>query len=204
MINGRLFLVSLVLMLGACAAQAPVPEDRFYQLELAGPATTVGEPLLRGGLKVDAVAADPLRSGRAVLYRDTRKPLELQRYHYEFWVDQPPRIVQQALANYLHQSGVVDFVDGANHRSRADYTLETRLQRFEQVIDGDRARVEVELDARLYSNGTGSILWANVYRQRQDSRDRYMHAAAEAMQVALAQIFDSLLADIGATDPDPR
>jgi len=191
--------LALVFVLAGCGSTGPVPEDRFYQLQTNVSATPVlPGPVLRGGLRVDHVMADPLRSGRAVLYRNMRKPLELKRYHYEFWIDQPPRMIQQALLNYLRSSGVADSVQDDTRHVSADYHLRTRLLRFELVEGDGTPGVELELEVALYSKRSGSLLWTGVYLQQQESNGKTMHTSALAMQKALEAVLESLLADLAA------
>ena len=139
-----------------------------------------------------------------MLYRDAVKPLELQRYHYEFWVDQPPRMVHRALLRYLRASGVGDTVVDGGDRADAAYRLRVRLMRFEQVMHRTSSGVEVELGISLYSERSGSLEWSEVYLQRQDSDGRDMHATAQAMQKALEHIFQSLAGDLAALDDKHR
>ncbi len=133
--NRRILNLLMLLLLGGCASTTPVPEDRFFRVNPVHPHRVLSEPALTGGLAVDYMQADPLRSGRAVLYSDSRQPLQLQRYHYEFWVDQPPRMVRQALAAYLRETGVADAVVDIDSRTNSAYRLGTRLLKFEQVLD---------------------------------------------------------------------
>jgi hypothetical protein len=84
----------LSLVVAACAPTGPVSEGRFCHLYPAHPRKALSKAVLAGGLTVDYGQADPLRSGRAVLYGDHRQLLRLKRYRYEFWVDQPPRMVR--------------------------------------------------------------------------------------------------------------
>jgi ABC-type uncharacterized transport system auxiliary subunit len=155
------------------------------------------------GLDVDKVSADPLRSGRAVLYRDSRKPLEVKRYHYEFWVDQPPRMVHQALVDYLRASGVADPTDGESRPADGNYALKAHLKRFDRVVGAGRPKVEIELQTTVYANGSGLPLWTNNYLHQQESDTGDMHATAAAMQTALANIFASMVEDLAAIGPVP-
>lgn len=191
-------LVLLLLVLGGCAATAPVPEDRFYHLNPVHPQQTLSEPVLTGGLAVDYVQADPLRSGRAILYSDSRKPLQLQRYHYEFWVDQPPRMVRQALASYLREAGVADQVVEIDARSDSAYRLRIRLLKFEQILNKDSATVELAMEVGLSTGSSEVPLWTRVYEQSQASASRQMHDTASAIQVALEALFAGLQADLAA------
>ncbi|HED18671.1 MAG TPA: hypothetical protein ENI74_04110 [Gammaproteobacteria bacterium] len=197
--------LALVFILAGCGSTGPVPEDRFYQLQTnVSVASVLPQPVLHGGLRVDPIVADPLRGGRAVLYRDMRKPLELQRYHYEFWVDQPPRMIHQVLLHYLRSSGVADSVQDDSRRVKTDYRLSTRLLRFERVVRDGAPKVELELEVSLYSERSGSLLWTGTYLQQQESNGKDMHASARAMQDALEAVLESLLADLSAFKAETR
>ena len=193
--------LALVFIVAGCAGTGPVPEDRFYQLQTNVSATrVVPQPVLHGGLRVDYMIADPLRSGRAVLYRDVRRPLELQRYHYEFWVEQPPRMIHQAMLHYLRSSGIADIVQDDSRHTAADYRLYTRLLRFERVVGDGVPKVEFELEATLYSEHSGSALWTGIYLQQQESDGKDMHASTRAMQKALEAVLETLVADLATLE----
>lgn len=196
----RFITVGLVLLvLAACSAGQPAPEDRFYDISPASPAAQA-RPSLTGGLSIALVEADPLRSGRAILYRHADRPLQLGRYHYEFWADQPPRMIRQALLETLRQSGVADRVEIGGRRPHFDYELAVRLLRFESLVESGRTLADVELEVVLRSTRDGNPLWTKVYRQQTASRSGDMHALADAMQQGLAQIFGQLIEDLKATN----
>ena len=186
-------------LLAACTSTSPVPEDRFYQLESATPAQVFPSPELLGGLEIDYTGADPLRSGRAVLYSENARPLQLKRYHYAYWVDQPPRMVRDQMVQYLRASGVADRVGNSGQRDTAAYRLKTQLLKFEQLRGGPKPEVVVELEASLERLPAESTLWISTYSQRQASDSEDVHALAEAMHAALEQVLHQLAHDISAT-----
>jgi ABC-type uncharacterized transport system auxiliary subunit len=186
--------------LPACVATGqPVPEDRFYQLDIDPPQTVADHARLDGTLRLEYIDADPLRSGRAVLFRDAGKPLQLQRYHYEFWVDQPPAMIYRALLEQLQSSGVAPQVLGSGQRGEAQYRMKARLQHFEEILGADTDLVEVELQVQLYDGASGNLLWSRTYLQKQPTGGNGMHATALAFQAALQAVFQDLLADVVAT-----
>lgn len=191
-------LLAFVVLLTACASSVPVPEDQFYQLEMNRPEHTLPSPLLTGGMEIDYTAADPLRSGRAVLYSDNSEPLRLQRYHYAFWIDQPPRLVHRELVNYLREGGAIDEVVEPGQRRASAYRLSTRLLKFEQYRSGGRVEVEVKMQASLQALSAGPVLWTHTYVQRQPANGTGMHATAAAMQAALTGVFRALQNDLTA------
>lgn len=186
----------LLLVLVGCTSTGPVPEDRFYRLDAVHPDHRLADPVLHGGLNVVYVRADPLRGGRAVLYSDSTQPLQLRRYHYEFWVDQPPRMLRRVLTSYLREAGIADSVVAGEGTADSAYSLQLSLLRFEQVLGGQKADVEVAVEATLSSGPGDSILWTRVYERRRTSHSRQMHDTATAMQAALADVFADLRADL--------
>jgi ABC-type uncharacterized transport system auxiliary subunit len=189
---------SLVAVLAGCAATSPLPEDRFFEFDVSSPEQMLSSPVLNGGLTVEPVMADPMRSGRAIVYRQNGKPLELRRYHYEFWVDEPPEMVRRALVSYLGRSGVADVVKDGNLRADTDYHLRTRLLRFEHLVGAAPPVFEVEVAVTLYSRRSDAVVLSKVYRQRQEAREGEMHTVALAMQTALDSVFHSVATDIGS------
>jgi len=187
----------VLLVLGACSANAPVPEDRFYELSPAMPARS-SEVYLTGGLSIARIGSDALRGGRAILYRDALRPLELGRFHYEFWAEKPPQMIQLALLDTLRQSGIADRVQADGRRSQFRYELDMKVRRFEALVDAGRTRADVELEAVLSMAGSEGPIWTKIYRQQIDARPGDMHALADAMQQGLEQIFEQLIGDLKA------
>lgn len=194
-----MLVLGVPLLLLACATGEPVPEDHFYQLEPVAPEQVFSSPVLMGGLEIDYTGADPLRSGRAVLYSENARPLQLQRYHYAYWVDQPPRLVHGQLVQYLRASGIADRVDDGGQHGKAAYRLKTNVLKFEQLRGGPVPEVVVELEASLEQQPKGHVLWTSVYSQRQTSDGDSIHAIAEAMHAALDQVLQALSRDLAAS-----
>jgi hypothetical protein len=63
--------------------------------------------------------------------------------------------------------------------------------------------VEIELQTTVYANGSRVPLWTNNYLHQQESDAGDMHATAAAMQIALANIFASMVEDLAAIGPVP-
>ena len=189
-------LLLLSFIMTGCSITTTAPEDHFYRVEPEFRGTREAEPRLDGTLVIDAVRADPLRSGRAVLFREQDKPLQLQRYHYSFWVEQPPRMVQQVLQQYIRNSGIAKSVQSDKTALRNPaYEIRPRLLRFEQVVGNDHPDVELEMEVVFRAYGSDTV-WARVYQQRLTADGNDMHATANAMQEALGQVFSEILKDL--------
>ncbi len=82
--------VVLLVMLAACAAQAPVPQDKYYRLQAIPAFQPLSSPVLSGVLEIERFMADGLTAGRPIVYVDAADPNQLREYHYHFGRRPPP------------------------------------------------------------------------------------------------------------------
>ena len=196
-----LYWPALALLLVSCAGQAPVPEDRFYELALSRPVGSSGQVPIDGAVEIAFTRADPLRNGRALLYRTASEPLRVQRYRYEYWIDQPPRMVHYALVKYLRTAGVARSVDSAGQGKRADYRLQTRLTGFEQLRGKTGVEALVSLEATLEKLPAGTVVWTKTYTAKSAAADQQMESSVQAMSLALQDILGALQTDLARETP---
>ena len=81
-------------VLAGCGAP-PVPDDHFYRLGEVSSTQKFAQPLIDGKLLVEMPLAAGIRRERAILYSEDPAHVELRRYHYHHWEDQPPRLLQR-------------------------------------------------------------------------------------------------------------
>jgi ABC-type uncharacterized transport system auxiliary subunit len=193
-----LAVIPLLLLLNGCAGRAPVPEDRFYQLEQPQPQSVLAKPVLTGGLEIGYTDADPLRSGRAILYNRVDEPLQVQRYHYEFWVDQPPRMVHQALLRYVRSAGLADAVNSVGQRNASAFRLQTHLLKFEQLRHANGNAASLALEVTLESLPSGAALWTKSYAVQRVADSDDIGASVRAMNQGLTELFGRLQADLAS------
>lgn len=171
-----------------CGGVARVPEDSFYRLTVAAPATRATTPALADGLVVQGGAAAPLYRDRAFLYSDPGAPARLQRYHYHYWTDSPPQLVQRGLADYLRAAGVAAPVllpeDGAAARNR----LRVDIERFEHVRGADNGRAEVALRITLTARDRGVLLQESLHAEAPVAGADFT-AVAAAYEQALTELY---------------
>ena len=154
----KLVLPAAALLLSACAGGARVPEDNFYRFEIAAPVTRMQAPALEGILSVQVGAAAPVYRDRAFLYSEAQAPERLQRYHYHYWTDTPPRLLQRSLADYLRAAGVATAVVLPEDAIDERYRLRVDIERFEHLRDRDGGEVSVGVSLTLSERGTGTLL----------------------------------------------
>ncbi|OOZ44691.1 hypothetical protein BOW37_05260 [Solemya velum gill symbiont] len=186
----------LASFLTACVSSlSPVPEDRYYRLsEVAG--KSLGRASLGGVLAIGTIENAGVYNERAILYSESTEPAKLQRYHYHFWTDAPPRLIQDHLAVYLRKASVANTV--VNDRGEVDWShlLSGKLRRFERIMDGSGSRVAVDMEFRLMHNHSRKALLVKDYDVEVEVAGDTVNDAVEAMTRALESIYGQLLADI--------
>jgi ABC-type uncharacterized transport system auxiliary subunit len=190
-----LLYILLVSLLTACASLSPVPEDRYYRLSEVA-AKSSGKASLGGVLAIGTIENAGIYNERAILYSDSAQPARLQRYHYHFWADAPPRLIQDHLAVYLRKAAAANTV--VNDRGEVDwnYLLSGKLRRFERVMEGTGSRVAVEMEFRLMHRHSRKALLVKDYVVEVDVAGETVNDAVEAITRALETIYGQLLADI--------
>lgn len=192
---GYLGLAALLMVaLTACSNRvAELPEDRFYRLP--EPTPVAAAPRFAGTLAVALPASDGLHNERAMLYAQHDRLLEIRRYHYFFWVQTPPRLVQEHLAEYLRRARVAEPVVLADGKVGSGLRLESRLIRFERIVGGTVPQVMVELELALRD---GADARRHRYRVLLPAQDGSVYASVEAFGQALEAIYARFLQEPGA------
>ena len=143
----------LVVFLSACIAQqAPVPQENYFRLVASGDGIG-GERLTDGLLMVEELHSDGVHAERALIYSDDSAHRKLNLYNYDFWSDPPTRLIQGYLVQRLRAAGAASQVMRYDINDNADLYVGGRLERFAQLIDGEQARVAVDIELRLSAAG---------------------------------------------------
>ena len=186
------FALSLV-VLSACGGGGPVPKDQFYRLSVTAPSDVRGAPYIDGLLVVDRPLTDGVTVERAIAYSDT--PNQLTQYAYHYWIDTPPRLVQQALVEYLRDSKIATAVVTPDHRALADYTLQGRITRFEHDRGATNSAV-IAAEFSLLRERDGKVLFLQAYEVRKEATDASVPAAVDAMSAAMTDLCGQVAHDL--------
>ena len=178
-------ILALSLWLGACGSVPPAPVDRFYRLlPVMVPASGKALPVT-----LQPFLGESLYAERSVVYAQTANPRQLRQYHYHLWLYPPAQMVESNLMDSLTQA--FDF----SRSKESDNVLEGRVLGFERVFSGKSSKAVVALEMRLVASGR--VLTNKVYKAEQTAADDSMGAFVEAMERALAKIYNELLTDLG-------
>ena len=172
----KLWLLVFVLMLSACGFSAGnIPADHFYRLPSPVPVNVVK------AVNVKSVQADGIYNERAILFVDKNYPLELNRYSYHFWAQNPSQLARIYLQGCLTDSGSAKSMD----ETRKVVQLSPVIESFERVLQNGQSEAVVKLR-----------ISQRVYEARVSSKTMEMHATVDAFGQALQEICVAIARDI--------
>lgn len=182
-------------LLGGCFNSAPpVPRDHYYRVLIPAPARN-DVPALLGVLEVSPLDADGLLRERPLLYSANGQSYDMQQHDYHYWIDPPPRMLQNQLIDYLRLSGLAATIVTPDLRVKADYKLSGRIKRLERLLGGGPPRVVAELELALVENTSNRLLLVRNYTAEVRSTDESVATSITAINTALSQIFERFLID---------
>ena len=191
-----ILLFLLVLNLSACSlGGGAVTQDHFYRLPEV---VLVNRGAIYSNIVIKPVKATGLYHERAILFIESDKPLELQRYHYSFWSTAPAELVHNALYQGLHTSGISTQTSRDLSEIRPDYIIDSRVIHFERFIESHKITVEVDIEVSARNATTGAV-WIKRYHASKIVPTDDMHASAEAFGEALKGITQQLVDDLLAS-----
>ncbi|MBI5460788.1 MAG: membrane integrity-associated transporter subunit PqiC [Gammaproteobacteria bacterium] len=197
-------ILAVSVLLGGCAGAARIPEDSFYRLEIAAPAIRLPAPALTGVLVVQSGTAAPVYRDRALLYSEPETPARLQRYHYQYWIDTPPQLVQRSLADYLRAAGVATDVVLPEEGIDARYRLRVDIERFEHRRGRAGGEVAVGLRLTLAERASGTLLAQEFLQGDAAVQGNDFSAVAAAYRQALTDLYGRILTRVRALDSTGR
>lgn len=187
--NRRIVVLLLAALLYACGGIARVPEERFYRLDTDMPAASSAAPTVEGILSVHFVASAPLYRDRAMLYSEPSTPARLQRYHYHYWIDTPPLLLQRGFAGYLRAAGFASRVVTPEEGVDGAYRLRLVLERFEHQRGPNGGRVNVAWTLALSERASGRLLRQEQLQTTAGVRGDEFSAVAAAYAQAVTELY---------------
>ena len=182
-------------LLAACAAPSAAPEDMFYRLDTV--ASESGPVTLDGVVEVDRFMASGSLANRPLLFSEPGSNA-VSEYHYHFWIESPPILLQSALVSYLRSADVAKQVVTPEMRVKPDYTISARVQRLE-TVRGSKPKGAVTFELSLRREADGKLLVLDEYRAEVPSGSNGMQTDVAAIEKAVGEAFQHFVADIRAS-----
>lgn len=190
-------MIVITTLLG-CATQEPVPENNFYRLEIDAP-QRLAVPILSGTLAVGRFEGNGLVGGRAMIYSEASRPLQLRQYHYHNWIESPPRLLQEQLVLFLRSAGVAKRVISTGTGVNTDYLVSGKIQKLLESRSSDGASVTVGLELTLIQTKDMQILLLKDYEQTEIvAKENTMHDVVTAYGLAVSKLYKVFLQDMRA------
>lgn len=183
-----------VAALSACASAPPVPTDKFYRLDPQ--AEVSGDVVLKGVVEIDRFVASGSLANRPLLYSEPGSNA-VSEYHYHFWIEAPPILLQSALVSYLRSANVIDRVVTPEMRTRPDYTINGRVLRLE-TVRGSTPIGAVAFELTLRRESDSQLIVLGEYRAEVPSGANGMQTDVMAIEKAVDEAFARFTADIRA------
>ena len=184
--------IAAALLLAACSG-TQVPQDTFYRVTADG--AQAGPAAVSGTLQVMPVVAAGLVAERPILHASATDPGALHQYHYHFWAQTPPEMLQQELVSYLRAAGVAERVVGPRVRTDATLLLNPKLLRFERVT-GTEPAGSVVLEVAASHGESGRLAWVETYRATVRAEADTIPAAVRALDAAVDQVYRAVARDL--------
>lgn len=186
-----------LLLLSACASTTT--EVRYFRVAVPPPPPSAAAalPVTLGIARL--AAPEPYREER-IIYRAS--PYRVQYYAGDRWESPPAEMVGQVLLEQFAGSGLFRRVIPWR-RGEADYRLEARLRRFEELDEGDGWFGLVELEYEV-ADGGGRSLLREVSRQRVRAETRTVEGVVEALSRGLQASLGEAVTKTAAALRDAR
>lgn len=193
-------LILIMSLQAACSLPTidPVPTDHYYRL--SDPDASSFRQVFDGHVYVRNFRSDGLHLDRAMLYSKDQRALVLEQHHYHFWQDNPPKMLQKYLVDWLRAKNAAPLVviDPAIAHT---YIISGRIDRFERHLQEATATVIVTLELQLQRRGSDTLLLNKRYAVGIDVPDKRIESAIPVYAQALDEIFMRFLND---TEKDLR
>ena len=186
-------------MLAGCTG---AQQERVLRLDVEADAAP-GPEVLDGSVQIVRFGARGLLSEPRLAYVDWRAPGEQLQYADVRWDEAPSRTVERALGHYLRRASPGIAVFDADSRAAADYWLSGRIDRFEQVIEGDGSQAAVAIDVTVMRTRDRSLVLTGSYCASREMAGGDPADSLPAFDAGLRWIFARLVDDLRAR-PAPR
>lgn len=187
-----MILLTTVALMSGCSVLLPPSQEalHMYQLQLKAPLGNVASipPEARQGAVV--VEYPQVAAGydtAAMAYR--RTPWEIRYYSLSRWVDEPARMLREALTCALNQLGPFRSAFDAPAGINADYSLRTELVRLEQDFSNTSpSRERLVVRVQLVDLARGALLASQVLELNVTAPSEDAYGGVVAANTALQQL----------------
>ena len=186
--------------LAGCGGQVRTPEDRNYRLVAPAAAPVSAGAILDGPVLVKRFMAAGILAERALVWASADRPEVLQQYHYRFWSEPPPVLLQELTVDVLREAGLAPEVVTPRHGVEVAYTVSGRIRRLEHLV-GAAPAIAVSVELSLFDNLAYRMRVLDTYTVNKPLAADDPDAAVKAINDALIEILARFLAEVRSAGP---
>src|SRR5262245_53753967 len=183
---------ALAALSGLTGCGGAVKYPNYYTLHIQPPVDPPAEEGVRATLAVREFRSPTYLRQGAIVYKTS--PEQIGFYNYHRWAVDPREFVTNAVAENLRASGHFAQVKLYDGRSDVDYVLSGQLEKLEEIDYQGGVKVEVEISAQMTNLKTGATVWTNDVSEVKAVSQRDVPAVVAAMNQAMGQAIEKLLA----------
>lgn len=188
--------ICLIAVLVSCVSGTAVPRDHFYRLpEVRSGVKLPTNIKLSAMLQVKSVAVEGLLNDRNLLYVDSKKPYEIQKYFYHQWNESPSVMLRDHLVDFLASTGISDRVAPFSYSEKNTYILNPRLEKMEILYDKGVANLQVVMFVDI-TDPQAKRLISKKYQAQHAVNNSDIHAIVVGYGEVLKKIYNSLMVDL--------
>jgi ABC-type uncharacterized transport system auxiliary subunit len=168
----------------------------FYRIATAAVTSAAVAETVAPIVYVPPFAASGLHGERAVVYAHA-DGTALEQYPYDYWIDSPRILLQQALLSALRAEGRVRAV--SEPTSEAAFTTRVRLIDFERrATTGENGAAMLTLEFALQGESMALPVFERQYTRTLALSADTVPAAVGALSQAVREVTEEIARDIGA------
>jgi cholesterol transport system auxiliary component len=186
--------LGLALSLSGCFGSAPpVPKEQYFRLIASAEPAAVEKPI-DGVVEIPLFQAEGVMGERPLLFTNDNG-VKLEQRNYAYWTDPPPAMLRDQLVAYLRAAKAADDVVPSELRVNAQYRVEGRIKRLEQ-LDGAKNGGSIALELALIDKATDAIVASGIYEVSKDASGPNIDDAVHALNAGLNEIFAKFAVDL--------
>lgn len=186
-----LALSSLIILFG-CSGKMRNPS--YYTLNLPAPPDPPAAENAKTTVAVREFTAPAYLSRGAIVFKTS--PESVGFYAYHRWAVDPREFVTDSMRDRLSATGLFGYVKRYDGRRDADYIVNGRLEKLEEIDYEGSVKVVVAISAQMIRFDTGATVWSKAVSEVGNVDKRDVPAVVSAMSNTMDRAMQELVAPL--------
>src|SRR5579864_2385876 len=188
--------VSTIAVFAGCAGK--VGHTNYYTLNLPAPPDPPASENAHTSLAIREFTAPAYLRRGAIVYKTSPELVGFYAYHR--WAIDPCDFLTDSIIDRLGATGTFSHVKRYNGQSDADYVVNGRLEKLEEIDYEGGVKVEVAVSAQM-TNDTGTMVWSKAVSEVGVVNQHDVPAVVSEMSHTMERAIEKLLTPVPGTLP---